>query len=72
VTDAFILGGVRTPVGRHGGSLSHLRVDDLLGETMLAACARVGVALERVEDTAAGVALVLENRRAGLSSSAHS
>jgi acetyl-CoA acetyltransferase len=30
MTDAYVLGGVRTPVGRYGGSLSHLRVDDLL------------------------------------------
>jgi acetyl-CoA acetyltransferase family protein len=54
MTDAFILGGVRTPVGRYGGSLSHLRVDDLLGMTMVAACERVGVDLERIEDIAAG------------------
>jgi acetyl-CoA acetyltransferase family protein len=54
MTDAFILGGVRTPVGRYGGSLSHLRVDDLLGTTMVAACERVGVDLERIEDIAAG------------------
>src|SRR5580693_10104267 len=52
--DAFILGGVRTPVGRYGGSLSHLRTDDLLGQTMVAACGRVGVPLERVEDITAG------------------
>jgi len=54
MTDAFVLGGVRTPVGRYAGSLSHLRVDDLLGQTMVAACERVGVALDRVEDIAAG------------------
>jgi acetyl-CoA acetyltransferase family protein len=54
VTDAFVLGGVRTPVGRYGGSLAHLRVDDLLGQTMAWACERVGVALERIEDIAAG------------------
>jgi acetyl-CoA acetyltransferase family protein len=54
MTDAFILGGVRTPVGRYGGSLSHLRLDDLLGMTMVAACERVGVDLERIEDIAAG------------------
>jgi acetyl-CoA acetyltransferase family protein len=54
MTDAFVLGGVRTPVGRYGGSLSHLRVDDLLGETMVAACERVGVPLDRIEDIAAG------------------
>ena len=54
MTDAFVLGGVRTPVGRYGGSLSHIRVDVLLGQTMLAACERVGVELGRVEDIAAG------------------
>jgi acetyl-CoA acetyltransferase family protein len=54
MADAFVLGGVRTPVGRYGGSLSHLRVDDLLGRTMVAACERVGVPLDRIEDITAG------------------
>jgi acetyl-CoA acetyltransferase family protein len=54
MTEAYVLGGVRTPVGRYGGSLSHLRVDDLLGATMVWACERVGVPLEQVEDIAAG------------------
>ncbi len=54
MTDAYILGGLRTPVGRYGGSLSHLRTDDLLGQTMVAACERVGVPLDRVEDITAG------------------
>ena len=54
MTDALVLGGVRTPVGRYGGSLSHIRTDDLLGQTMVAACERVGVPLERIEDIVAG------------------
>lgn len=54
MTDAYILGGVRTPVGRYGGSLSHIRTDDLLGQTMVAACDKVGVPLEKIEDIAAG------------------
>jgi acetyl-CoA acetyltransferase family protein len=54
MSDAFILGGVRTPVGRYGGSLSHLRTDDLLGQTMVAACQKLGVPLEKVEDISAG------------------
>jgi acetyl-CoA acetyltransferase family protein len=54
MTDAFVLGGVRTPVGRYGGSLSHVRTDDLLGQTMVWACERVGVELDRIEDIAAG------------------
>jgi len=41
MSDAFILGGVRTPVGRYGGSLSQVRTDNLLGQTMAAACERV-------------------------------
>jgi acetyl-CoA acetyltransferase family protein len=52
--DAYVLGGVRTPVGRYGGALSHLRLDDLLGRTMVRACERVGVDLDQVEDIAAG------------------
>src|SRR5580692_4246121 len=54
LTDAFIFGGVRTPFGKYGGALSHIRTDDLLGRTMVAACERVGVPLARVEDIAAG------------------
>ena len=54
MTDAYVLGGVRTPVGKYGGSLSHLRTDDLLGQTMVAACEKVGVALDQIEDITAG------------------
>jgi acetyl-CoA acetyltransferase family protein len=54
MSDALILGGVRTPVGRYGGGLSHIRTDDLLGQTMVWACDRVGVPLDRIEDIAAG------------------
>jgi acetyl-CoA acetyltransferase family protein len=54
MSDAFILGGVRTPVGKYGGSLSHVRTDELLGQTMVWACERVGVELDRIEDIAAG------------------
>jgi acetyl-CoA acetyltransferase len=54
MTDAFILGGVRTPFARYGSSLSHLRLDDLLGMTMKGACQRVGIHLDQVEDIIAG------------------
>ena len=54
MTDAYVLGGVRTPVGRYGGSMSHIRTDDLFGRTMVAACERVGIPLERIEDIAGG------------------
>src|SRR3954452_5731938 len=54
MSEAFVLGGVRTPVGKYAGSLSAIRLDDLLGQTMVWACERVGVPLDRVEDIAAG------------------
>ena len=54
MAEAVVLGGVRTPVGRYAGSLSHLRLDDLVGQTMVAACARVGVPLDRIEDITVG------------------
>jgi acetyl-CoA acetyltransferase family protein len=54
MTDAFVLGGVRTPVGKYGGSLSHFRTDDLLGQTMVAACEKTGVPLDAVEDITGG------------------
>jgi acetyl-CoA acetyltransferase family protein len=54
VSNAYVLGGVRTPVGRYGGSLSHIRTDDLLGQAMVWACERVGAPLERIEDITAG------------------
>src|SRR5246500_4358061 len=54
MTDAFVLGGVRTPFARYGSSLSHIRADDLLGMTMKGACERVAVGLDQVEDIVAG------------------
>src|SRR5258705_6410841 len=54
MTDAFVLGGVRTPFARYGSSLSQSRADELLGMTMKGACERVGVGLDQVEDIVAG------------------
>jgi acetyl-CoA acetyltransferase family protein len=51
---AVILGGARTPVGRYGGGLAHVRTDDLLGLAMRAACERSGVTPEQIQDIAAG------------------
>jgi acetyl-CoA acetyltransferase family protein len=54
-TAAFVLGGARTPIGRYGGSLAHVRTDDLLAFAMRAAVERVGIEAALVEDIAAGV-----------------
>src|ERR1700759_1326562 len=54
MTDAFVLGGVRTPVGRYGGALSPIPTHDLLGMAMKGACDKVGVPLDRIEDIIGG------------------
>jgi acetyl-CoA acetyltransferase family protein len=54
MTDAFVLGGVRTPFARYGSSLSHIRTDELLGMVMTGACERVGVGRDQIEDIVAG------------------
>src|ERR1700742_5360806 len=54
MTEAYVLGGVRTPFTRYGGTLSGIRTDELLGMTMKGACERVGVPLGAVEDIVAG------------------
>ena len=54
MTEAFVLGGVRTPFARYGSTLSHIRTDDLLGMAMTGACDRVGVDPGTVEDVMAG------------------
>ncbi len=54
--DVLILGAVRSPVGRHGGSLSMVRPDDLLARTLEALLERTGVPADRVEDVVIGCA----------------
>src|ERR1700728_226848 len=66
MSEAFVLGGVRTPFAKYGGSLSHVRTDDLLGTTMVAACERVSVALARIEDIAAGCVNVAHEGMGGV------
>ena len=48
--DAYIYDGLRTPFGRHGGSLAAIRPDELLGLTLKALVARNPFALESYEE----------------------
>src|ERR1700761_6284835 len=43
MADAFLVGGVRTPVGRYGGGLSSVRPDDLAALVVREAVSRAGV-----------------------------
>ena len=52
--EAFLLGGVRTPVGRHGGALATVRPDDLAALVLQAAIARAGVDPESIDEVILG------------------
>src|SRR3712207_7617469 len=56
IQDAFICAGVRTPIGKHGGSLSGVRPDDLAALTLRALVERAGVPPADVEDVYLGCA----------------
>jgi acetyl-CoA acyltransferase len=57
MAEAFICDTVRTPIGRHGGSLSHVRTDDLAAIPMRALVARnPSVDWEAVDDVIYGCA----------------
>ncbi len=53
---AVILSAVRTPVGRHGAALAHIRPDDLAATAIGAAVERSGVDPAQIEDVYFGAA----------------
>ena len=54
--EAWIVGAVRTPIGRHGGVLSDVRPDDLGAVVLEALTERTGVPPPEVEDVYFGCA----------------
>ncbi|MDR2255655.1 MAG: acetyl-CoA C-acyltransferase [Arthrobacter sp.] len=54
MSEAFLIGGARTPVGRYGGALSSVRPDDLAALTIKAAVERAGVPAEAVDEVIFG------------------
>jgi acetyl-CoA acetyltransferase len=50
VNEAWIVGAVRSPIGRHSDSLSSIRPDDLGALVLEALVERTGVPPEEVED----------------------
>ena len=54
MTDAVIVGAVRTAVGRRNGKLAGTRPDDLLADTVRALVERVGIDPSEVEDVVVG------------------
>ncbi|MBA2643006.1 MAG: 3-oxoadipyl-CoA thiolase, partial [Actinobacteria bacterium] len=53
---AVVLSGVRTPIGRYGGALSHVRPDDLAALAVSAAVERSGVDPAAIDDVYLGAA----------------
>ncbi|HEY8316927.1 MAG TPA: thiolase family protein [Gaiellaceae bacterium] len=56
MTRAVVLAGVRTPIGRYGGSLAGVRPDDLAALAIREAVDRAGVPPEQIEDVYFGAA----------------
>jgi hypothetical protein len=56
IREAWIVGAVRTPIGKHGGALSTVRPDDLGALVLEAIVERTGVAPSEVEDVYFGCA----------------
>ncbi|HET8795594.1 MAG TPA: acetyl-CoA C-acyltransferase [Arthrobacter sp.] len=52
--EAFLVGGVRTPVGRYGGALSSVRPDDLAALVLKEAVSRAGVDPGWIEEVILG------------------
>ena len=56
MTTAYLVGGVRTPVGRYGGGLAEVRADDLAALVVGEAVQRAGVPADRIDDVILGAA----------------
>jgi acetyl-CoA C-acetyltransferase len=52
--NAYLYEGLRTPFGRHGGSLAKVRPDDLLADVMKNVMAKSKFKIEQVEDIVVG------------------
>ncbi|GAA2931175.1 thiolase family protein [Microbacterium luteolum] len=56
MTEAFLVGGVRTPVGRYGGALAGVRPDDLAALVVREAVARAGIPDAAIDEVILGAA----------------
>jgi 3-oxoadipyl-CoA thiolase len=56
VSRAVVLAGVRTPIGRYGGALAHVRPDDLAALAIRAVVERAGIPAGEIEDVWFGCA----------------
>src|SRR4051812_23221355 len=53
---AYLIGGVRTPIGKYGGALAGIRPDDLAALVVAEAVSRAGVAPDAIDEVVFGAA----------------
>ncbi len=56
MVEAFVVGGVRTPIGRYGGALAAVRPDDLAALVLRELVSRAGIDPAGVNDVVVGAA----------------
>ncbi|MBT8457061.1 MAG: 3-oxoadipyl-CoA thiolase [Rhodobacteraceae bacterium] len=56
MSEAYLCGGLRSPIGRYGGALAHVRPDDLLARTVAALIAREGLPADAPDEVIIGCA----------------
>jgi 3-oxoadipyl-CoA thiolase len=56
MSEAFLVDGVRTPVGRYGGALSGIRPDDLAALVVAETAARAGLPSDAIDEVILGAA----------------
>lgn len=54
MTEAFLVGGARTPVGRYGGALSSVRPDDMAALTIRSVIEQAGIDPSAVDEVIYG------------------
>jgi 3-oxo-5,6-didehydrosuberyl-CoA/3-oxoadipyl-CoA thiolase len=53
---AYLVDGLRTPFGRHGGALASVRADDMVGTVIAEVVKRTGIPAARIDDAIIGCA----------------
>ncbi len=56
MSEAYLVDGVRTPVGRYGGALAGVRPDDLAALVVAEAVSRAGVPADAIDEVLLGAA----------------
>ncbi|MCB0713324.1 MAG: acetyl-CoA C-acyltransferase [Ignavibacteriae bacterium] len=56
MSDAYIISPLRTPIGRYGGGLAGVRIDDMIAQILKQVVERSGIPADRIDDVIIGCA----------------